>query len=167
MSETPRRITHATLRVAADLGHGGPLSEYRIDAGADGYAVTVSVSSLGGTRLQETLPRDRRQVEAFLEKLSAELRVYELTDLSPTHPFLHPTFYTFGFRDSEGAAHGFEYRVECSNHLDERYARLVREFQRFFESERVFARFFEAREKDGDTARSLQPPKPPTRGHEL
>ncbi len=172
MGEPPRRITNVLLRVAADLGHGGPLSEYRIEAGAGGYAVTLRISGLAPRpgagpapsprppspspqtpprafehqppppHLTEVLAKDRREVEAFLGKLSAEFNVYGLADLRSPYPFLHPTFYSFSFRDSAGEAHGFEYQIECSNHPDERYARLVREFETFFEGARVFGKFF-------------------------
>jgi hypothetical protein len=164
------------MRVAADLGHGGPVSEYRIESGADGYAVTLRISrplpgpgesplpptppprSLpprplpppGATYFEpsqrtEMLAKERDRVEEFLEKLADEFRVYELTDLRPAHPFLHPTFYTFSFLDSAGGQHGFNYRIEGANHLDARYRELVEEFESFFESRRVFAAFFESR----------------------
>lgn len=175
MSEAPRRITSALLRVSADPGHGGPLSEYRIDSGAGGYTVTLKISRLAfgpaanpspprppstrppsapaGNRpdpshATEVLSKDKRQVEEFLGKLSAVFNVYELADLKSPHPFLHPTFYSFSFRDSAGGSHHFEYQIECSNHLDEKYRGLVQEFDSFFESGRVFARFFEARRRD-------------------
>ena len=163
MSESSRHITDVLLRVSADPGHGGPYSEYKIDSGAGGYTVTLRISRLvprptppGSPRppaasvsrqpepshLTEVLVKERRQVEEFMDRLSTEFNVYELTDLSPAHPFLHPTFYSFSFRDSAGRSHGFEYHIECSNHLDEKYRRLVEEFQNFFESARVFDKFF-------------------------
>lgn len=177
MSESPRQITSVRLSVAADLGHGGPLSEYRVEAGEAGYTVTLRISSLtprpGGraappprppspsprplpppaedydapTHLTEVLAKGRQEVEEFLGKLSAEFDVYGMGDLKPLYPFLHPTFYSFSFRDSAGGAHSFEYQIECSNHLDERYGRLVREFDSFFESRRVFDKFFESRRR--------------------
>lgn len=87
-------------------------------------------------------------MEEFLRRLSAEFDVYALADLKWPYPFLHPTFYSFSFRDAAGASHGFEYRIECLNHLDERYQRLVQEFEGFFESRRVFAKFFESRRRN-------------------
>ncbi|HYE15653.1 MAG TPA: hypothetical protein VD968_14510 [Pyrinomonadaceae bacterium] len=153
MSEQTSRITHALMRVAADLGHGGPLSEYKIDSGEGGYGVTLAISkpfpSPGQNRFRspsmtETLAKGRREVEEFLEKLSAEFNVFRLADLEPKYPFLHPTFYSFCFQDSAGEGHAFEYRIECSSHLDERYEALVREFESFFESRRVFDKFFES-----------------------
>lgn len=72
-------------------------------------------------------------MEEFLRRLSEEFNVYELSDLKSPYPFLHPTFYSFSFRDGAGGSHSFEYRIECSNHLDERYERLIHEFHSFFE----------------------------------
>ena len=77
-------------------------------------------------------------MEEFLEKLSTEFNVYEMTDLKSPYPFLHPAFYTFSFLDAAGETHGFVYQIECSHHLDEKYKRLIQEFERFFESDRVF-----------------------------
>ncbi len=45
MAELSEQITNVLLRVAADLGHGGHLSEYRIDSDKDGCMVKVSISS--------------------------------------------------------------------------------------------------------------------------
>lgn len=179
VSASTHQITGVLLRVAADLGHGGALSEYRIDSGKDGYAVTLRISrplpGPGGsplpppsppsrsprtppapaaghfdpTHMTEVLVKDHRQVEEFLRKLSAEFNVYELADLKSPYPFLHPTFYSFSFRDSAGRSHGFEYQIECSNHLDEKYRGLVQEFDSFFESRRVFDKFFESRRRNG------------------
>ena len=185
MSELLHQITNVQLRVAADLGHGGPSSEYRIDSDKGGYTVTLRISRpfLGPGRsplpppqppsrsprplpapsetafqpshLTEVLVKDHRQVEEFLRKLSTEFNVYELADLEPPYPFLHPTFYSFIFRDSAGRSHSFEYRIECSNHLDERYKGLIQEFHIFFESERVFNKFFES--ERGNKWRSGKP----------
>lgn len=139
------------MRAAVDIGHGGPFSEYKVDSERGVYAVTLRISGTprgpgaSRTQLTEVLTKDGRQVEEFLGRLSAEFDVYGLTDLKSPYPFLHPTFYTFAFQDSAGAGHGFEYQIECANHLDERYEGLVRAFELFFESERVFAKFFEGR----------------------
>lgn len=176
MSELLHRITNVLLRVAVDLGHGGHLSEYRIDAGKDGYGVTLRISRPSSrpgaphplppqppsstprevlkeshsnpAQLIETLGKDLRQVEEFLGKLSTEFSVYELIDLKSPYPFLHPTFYSFSFLNSAGECHSFKYQIECSNHLDERYKRLIQEFDRFFESGRVFDKFFESQRRN-------------------
>lgn len=158
--------------MAVDLGHGGHLSEYRIDGDREGYSVTLKVSRpLHGagvsplpptpaplpasgenysnpSQMIETLGKTRREVEEFLGKLFTEFNVYELTDLKSPYPFLHPTFYSFSFRDSAGKGHSFEYQIECSHHLDETYEALTREFDRFFESDRVFANFFERQRRN-------------------
>lgn len=173
MTESPHQITNALLRVAADIGHNGLLSEYRIDSDEDGYQVTLTISKpfagLGSSpltpptppspsprplsvsegehvkppHLSEVLVKEQQQVEEFLRKLSTDFNVYELADLKSPYPFLHPTFYSFSFRDSAGQSHSFEYQTECSNHLDEKYERLVQEFDSFFESRRVLDKFYE------------------------
>ena len=178
MSESSYQITNVLLRVAADIGHNGPLSEYRIDSDEDGYTVKLRISRpflrLGKSPLPtpvppsksprplpafeenhfkpshmtEVLVKDHQQVEEFLRKLSTEFSVYELVDLKPSYPFLHPTFYSFSFRDSAGSSHSFEYQIECSNHLDEKYKGLVQEFDSFFESRRVFDKFFESQRRN-------------------
>ena len=175
MNELAPSITHAQLRAAVDLGHGGPLSEYKIDSDGDGYTVTLMISkpslglrevplppppvppsasprsfaAYGSTGFKpwymtEILQKEKQQVEEFLRKLSTEYKVYELASLKPPYPFLHPTFYSFSFRDGAGQTHSFEYKIECSNHLDEKYQRLVEEFESFFESRRIFAKFYES-----------------------
>ena len=172
MSELPGQITTVLLRVVADPGHNGPISEYKIEPDHNGYTVTLRISRIipgldrspvpppiappgwprpqpiaAGNQLRmssstETLTKDSQQVEAFLAKLTTELHVHELTDLKWSYPFLHPIFYTFSFQDSAGQSHRFEYQIEGSHHLDERYQRLIAEFNSFFESERVFKQFF-------------------------
>lgn len=155
MSDVSPQITAALMSVAADIGHGGPFSEYRINQERGVYAVTLRISGTprapGASRSQlaEALTKDGPQVEEFLRSLAAEFNVYGLTDLKWSYPFLHPTFYTFAFQDSAGAGHGFEYQIECANHLDERYERLVRAFEGFFESERAFAKFFGSQRQEG------------------
>ncbi len=167
-------ITNVLLHVSVDPGHGGPLSEYRIDSEEDGYTVTLRISRpfLGPGRsplpppiprsqsprplpasgehhfkpshMTEVLVKDHQQVKEFLRKLSTEFNVYQLTDLKSPYPFLHPTLYSFSFRDSAGKSHSFTYQIECSNHLDEKYKGLIQEFDSFFESGRVFNTFFES-----------------------
>lgn len=157
MSVQEHRITNVKLSASHDPGHGGSSYYYEIDAGGETYIVTLTISG-GFPRhlplprpgesfpsapyMRETLMKDDRQVEDFLRKLSVEFGVFELTDLETPH-WLHPTSYTFSFRDSSDAEHGFKYRIDCSNHLDERYKRLVEAFDDFFESERISKKFYE------------------------
>ena len=131
------------LRAARDLGHGGTASEYRIEPDGDDYQVTVTVSNPfpapGATSFQPTaqaqaLSKDTPQVEQFLRQLSTEFNVFELSDLKPSYPFLHPTFYTFSFQDAAGRQHSFRYDIEGSHHLDASYQGLVEAFHSFFES---------------------------------
>jgi hypothetical protein len=171
VGESPRRITNVLLRVSVDPGHGGVFAEYRVDPAAEGFRVALRISAASPragaapaprppsrtpqptpaaseatpepTALTEALTKDRREAEDFLRRLSEEFNVYGMTDLRPAHPFLHPTFYSFSFRDAGGGGHDFEYAVECANHPDERYKALVREFESFFEAARVFGEFFE------------------------
>ncbi len=159
MSAQVRQITNVLLRAAADLGHGGALSEYRIDAENGTYRVTMKISrnfpspgesTFKRSELAEILIRDNRRVERFLGKLSEEFDVFALGGLEPSHPFLHPTFYSFSFQDSSGAAHSFQYSIECSRHLDKRYERLIRTFDGFFESKRIFDKFY-AQEQPGES----------------
>ena len=175
MSEVLHHLTNVLLRVSADPGHGGPFSEYTLDSDNDSYTVTLRISKLfpgpgelplapplppspsprplpasgkhyfKPSSMTEVLVKDRQQVEEFLRKLSTEFNVYELADLKSPYPFLHPTFYSFSFRDSAGKSHSFEYQIECATHLDEQYKRLIQEFDSFFESKRVFGAFFESR----------------------
>lgn len=163
MSEVSQRITDVLLLVSTDPGHGGPFSEYKIDSADDRYTVTLTIFRLFPTlgspglpappafgkpqlersQLTEVLEKEDWQVKEFLNKLSTDFNVYKLVDLKPQYPFLHPTFYSFRFRDSEDKQHCFKYHIECSNHLDETYERLIQEFDSFFESRRIFNTFFE------------------------
>ncbi len=152
-----RRISNVKLHASHDPGHGGDSYSYEIDAGGETYIVTLAISG-GFPRhlplprpgesfpslpyMKETLARDNRQVEEFLKKLSVEFGVFELTDLVERF-WLHPTSYTFSFRDSSGAEHNFKYMIDCSNHLDEKYKGLVEAFDGFFEQERISKKFYE------------------------
>ncbi len=100
-------------------------------------------SSFKPSEMTEVLRKDNQQVEKFLSKLLLKYAVFELTDLSPPHPFLHPTFYSFKFRDSSGASHSFDYGIECSRHLNDKYKGLVQAFESFFESRRISDKFYE------------------------
>lgn len=44
MGEAPPRITNVLLRVVADPGHGGPVSEYRVEGDGAGHTVTLRIS---------------------------------------------------------------------------------------------------------------------------
>ena len=159
MSAEKRQITHASLSASHDPGHGGSYYTYRVDADKENYKVTVTIR--GGyfprhlpyphpgvdlydpPRMEEILIKERHQVEEFLRKLSEEFGVFELTDLE-TMITLHPTRFGFSFQDSSGAeAHIFQYTIDCSNHPDERYKRLVEAFYAFFERERISQEFYE------------------------
>lgn len=172
MSELAHSITHVQLKVSVDPGHGGPSLTYKIDAAGAGYDVTLMISKLPRNPgemlpppppptaaprpspapvapvfrpwyMTEALLKDKQQVEEFLRKLATEYNVYELANLKLPY-FLHPTIYSFSFRNAAGQTHSFEYRIECSTHLDEKYRRLVEEFESFFESRRVCAKFYES-----------------------
>jgi len=146
MHEPHPQITHVLLHVSQDLGHGGSASTYRIEPDGDGYQVTLSVSRpfpARGERASQpsaktqALVKDKEQVEQFLHWLSTEFNVFELGDLKSPYPFLHPTFYSFSFRDAAGRDHSFSYQIECLNHLDARYQGLIEAFHSFFESRKA------------------------------
>ena len=135
-------VTQARLSVARDLGHGGSMSHYRIDPVGDGYRVTVEVNrpcpspgeaSFQPSRRTETLAKDGPQIRAFLRQLIDVFDVLNLSDLRPSHPFLHPTFHTFDFQVSNGAQHRFCYAIEGTTVLDERYERVLEAFYAFFQ----------------------------------
>ncbi len=151
MNIQERQITYVKLSASHDPGHGGSSYYYEIDTGGETYKVTLTISGSFPRHLplprpgesfpplpymKEALVKDNRQVEEFLRNLSVEFGVFELTDLETRH-WLHPTSYTFNFRDSSSAEHGFKYMIDCSNYLDERYKRLVEAFDDFFELERI------------------------------
>ncbi len=69
--------------------------------------------------------------ERFLHRLVNELKIGEMGDLK-AHALLHPTFYDFEMRYSNGRVHQFEYVIEAGHHLDERYRQLVDECEKFF-----------------------------------
>ena len=136
------RIISVLLRITSDFGHGGTASDYRIDADGKGYKVTRQLSRSfpsPGERVftpyarTTAIKKSKRQVEEFLGRLAQEFNVFALSDLQSPHPYLHPTFYSFGFRDAAGREHGFRYKIEGSHHLDSRYQELVEAFRSFFE----------------------------------
>ena len=93
--------------------------------------------------LTQPLHKDDREAADFLAGLAREYKVFELEGRDWPHAFLHPTFYSFGFTDSEGISHAFEYSVEAGRHHDDTYRRLVEEFEQFFEARRVARSFYE------------------------
>ena len=80
----------------------------------------------------------------FLSGLALGHQVFELEGRACPTVFLHPTFYSFGFTDSEGHSHMFEYSVEAGRHHDDTYRRLLEEFEQFFEARRVARSLYEA-----------------------
>lgn len=156
MTTEPLEITDASLGVARDPGHGGAYSEYRIERTRDAYEVSVAThrsfprpgeSRFRPREIRESLPKESREVEQFLGRMSLEHRVFELDDLPCPTAFLHPTFYRFHFNDSRGGSHGFEYSIEAGRHHSDIYRRLVEDFEEFFESERVSRSFSEGDER--------------------
>jgi hypothetical protein len=178
MGEVTPEISMVLLRVSVDPGHNGPFCEYKIDSDPTGFRVTLRISrlvqapgkhpvppprppsptplplpvpeeySFRPSGLTEVLTKDQRQVRAFLERLTTEFRVYELTDRESPYPFLHPTFYTFSFGDAVGTNHSFTYRIEAAKHVDARYRRLIEAFDSFFESRRVFDAFWRSEQQN-------------------
>jgi len=167
MTTSTREITAASLSVSQDTGHGGTYSHYRIDRSRGGYEVSVTVSrrypgpgerSFQPGRMTQPLHKDGREAADFLSRLALVHKVFELDGRACPHAFLHPTFYSFGFTDSEGDSHAFEYSVEAGRHHDDTYRRLVEQFERFFEARRVARSFYEG---------ASRPPAPLGRGKRL
>lgn len=112
-----------------------------------------------GTTTQ-VLHKDGREVADFLSRLALEHKVFELEGRACPTVYLHPTFYGFGFTDSEGVSHGFEYSVEAGRHQDDTYRALVEEFEQFFEVRRMARSLYEAEiRREAETRR----PEPPGR----
>lgn len=163
MPTSTREITAASLSVSQDTGHGGAYSHYRVDRRQEGYEVSVSISrrhpapgerSFRPSTTTQVLHKDGREAADFLSRLALVYQVFELEGRACPTVFLHPTFYSFGFTDSEGASHAFEYSIEAGRHHDDTYRGLVEEFERFFEAGRVAQSFYED---------SSKPPEPPGR----
>jgi hypothetical protein len=166
MTTSTREITAASLSVSNDTGHSGAYSNYRIDRGREGYAVSLTISRLHpgpGERsfqpstMTEVLHKDGREAADFLSRLALVYKVFELEGRAGPHVFLHPTSYSFGFTDSEGNSHGFEYGIEASRHHDDTYRGLVEEFEQFFEVRRISRSDLES------ANRPRKPPEPPGR----
>lgn len=107
--------------------------------------------------MTEVLHKDGREVADFLSRLALVHKVFELEGRAGPFAFLHPTFYSFGFTDSEGVGHVFEYGIEAGRHHDDTYRGLVEEFERFFEARHIARSFYESEIKPA------APPEPPGR----
>ena len=163
MTTSTREITAASLSVSQDPGHGGGHYHYRIDGGRDGYGVSVTISrhfpgpgerSFQPSTMTQALHKDDREATDFLARLALVYKVFELEGRACPTVFLHPTFYSFGFTDSEGNSHAFEYSIEAGRHHDDTCRGLVEEFEQFFEARRVARSFYEG---------EIRLPEPPGR----
>ena len=163
MTTSTREITAASLSVSHDAGHGGGHYHYRIDRRGGECAVSVTISRLypgPGERsfrpstMTEVLHKDGREAADFMSRLALAYQVFELEGRACPTVFLHPTIYSFGFTDSEGVSHVFEYSIEAGRHHDDTYRGLVEEFEQFFEARRVARSFYES---------EIRPPAPPGR----
>lgn len=146
MTTNIREITAASLSVSQDPEHGGGYYHYRIDRGREGYGVSLTISrrypgpgerSFQPSTRTEVLHKDDRLVGDFLSRLALVYKVFELEGRACPTVFLHPTIYSFGFKDSEGFSHVFEYSIEAGRHHDDTYRGLVEEFEQFFEFGRI------------------------------
>ena len=156
MAASTREITAASLSVSQEPGHGGTYSTYRIDRPRGEYEVSVTIGrrfpgpgerAFRPSTMTQPLHKDGREVADFLSGLALVYKVFELDGRACPTVFLHPTFYSFGFTDSEGIGHAFEYGVEAGRHHDDTYRRLVEEFEQFFEARRVARSLYEAEVK--------------------
>jgi hypothetical protein len=163
MTTSTREITSASLSVSHDTGHGGAYSHYQIGRPRGEYEVAVTISrqypapgerSFQPSTMTQSLHKDGQEVADFLSRLALVYKVFELEGRACPTVFLHPTFYSFGFTDSEGISHGFEYSIEAGRHHDATYRGLVEEFEQFFEARRIAHSLFEA---------EIRPPEPPGR----
>src|SRR5687767_7349984 len=92
MLQVTHLITSAVMHVAQDLGHGGPSSLYSLDTDGRAHSVTLRISrslpAPGESHFEpmevtETLEKDAEKVEAFIQRLSNDFKVYELASLKP------------------------------------------------------------------------------------
>src|SRR5215212_5745638 len=163
MTTSTREITAASLSVSQDIDHGGAYYHYRIDRRREGYEVSVSISrrypgpgerSFQPSTMTQPLHKDGREAADFLSRLALVYKVFELEGRACPTVFLHPTIYSFGFTDSAGSSHVFEYSIEASRHHDDTYRGLVEEFEQFFEARRIARSIYES---------EIRPPEPPGR----
>ena len=166
MSTSTREIIAASLSVSQDTGHGGGYYQYRIARRQEGYETTVTISrfhpgpgerSFQPSTTTRPLHKDGREAADFLSRLALVYKVFELEGRAGPHVLLHPTSYSFGFTDSKGNRHGFEYGIEASRHQDDTYRGLVEEFEQFFEVRRISRSDLES------ANRPRKPPEPPGR----
>lgn len=163
MTTSTREITAASLSVSQDTGHGGAYSNYRIVRRPEGYEVSVTISrfhpgpgegSFRPSTMTQPLQKDGREAADFLSRLALVYKVLELGGCDCPTVSLHPTFYSFGFTDSEGGSHVFKYGIEAGRHHDDTYRGLVEEFEQFFEAKRIARSFYES---------EIRPPATPGR----
>jgi hypothetical protein len=153
MTTGNREIIDASMNASQDTSHGGAYSSYRVWCPRGEYEVSVTTSryhpapgerSFQRGTTKEVLHKDGREVADFLSRLALVHKVFELEGRACPTVFLHPTIYGFGFRDSEGDSHVFEYSIEASRHHDDTYRALVEEFEQFFEVRRRARSLYEA-----------------------
>jgi hypothetical protein len=145
MSQNKFVITSFLLSVSYDPGHVGLIDNYRIDKTETGYKIVLETTQYeyvkkAGKFVQEKstktsiIKKKSEEVQSFLERLNKEYLIFELKDnQQPTHPLLHPTFYTMHIINSEGRTHESKYTVESDNHYDSKYKRLIDAVKQFFE----------------------------------
>jgi hypothetical protein len=145
-----RMITRVELHASVDPGHGGVDCSYRIERNGEAFRVHASVFQAwpppapgepGLWRHAEDLVKDRAGIEAFLDRLVAQHEVFDLRDLETEQVMLHPSFFRFRVEDATGRSNEFRYRIECGKHLDSPHAALVRDFETFFDKQRLFECF--------------------------
>lgn len=167
MTTGNREIVDAAMDVSQDMEHGGAYSSYRVWRPRGEYEVSVTIRRLHpgpGERsfqpstTKEVLHKDDREVADFLSRLALVHKVFELEGRACPTVFLHPTSYSFSFRDSEGSSHVFEYGVEAGRHHDDTYRGLVEEFEQFFEVRRLARSLYEAEMRREAEARRPEPP---------
>lgn len=169
MTTSTREITAASLSVSQDIDHGGEYSTYRINRRREGYEVSVSISrrypgpgerSFQPSTMTQPLHKDGREAADFLSRLTLVYEVFELEGRACPTVFLHPTIYSFGFTDSAGLSHGFEYSIEAGRHHDDTYRGLVEDFEQFFEVRRISRSDYETANRRPEPR---EPPEPPGR----
>ena len=169
MTTSTREIVDASMSVSQDTAHGGAYSSYRVLRPRGEYEVSVTTSrfhpapgerSFQPSTTTQVLHKDGREVADFLSRLALVHKVFELEGRDLPFAFLHPYFYGFGFTDSEGVSHVFQYGVEAGRHHDDTYRALVEEFEQFFEVRRISRSDLESANRRPEPR---EPPEPPGR----